>query len=90
MSSVSDTIKNTGADASEQIRQLRAEMDTLMRDRVRPSLADAAGRAQDAARQATDIAQDKAEALSEQVRERPFVALLIAGAVGYLVGRVMR
>ena len=50
----------------------------------------AAGQAEDYARQAKDMASDQAEMLSEQVRESPLAAILIAAGVGYLLGRIAR
>jgi len=78
------------ADAKEQIRQLRDQVDTLMRERVTPALSDAAGRAQDAARHARKAAEDQAEAFSTKVREMPITAVLIAVGAGFLIGRLTR
>ncbi len=80
----------TGADAREQIRQLREQVDTLMRERVPNLASDVAGRAQAAAKQARDMAQEQTEALSERVREMPIASVLIAAAAGYLIGRLSR
>jgi ElaB/YqjD/DUF883 family membrane-anchored ribosome-binding protein len=77
-------------DAKEQIAKLREQVETLMRDRVTPALADYAGRAETAARQAGDMAREQTEALSGRVREQPIMALLVAAAAGYLVGRISR
>jgi ElaB/YqjD/DUF883 family membrane-anchored ribosome-binding protein len=81
---------NAASDARDEIRKLRDQVDSLMRERVTPIISDAAGRAQDAARQAGEMAQDQAEALSNRVRETPLAAVLIAGAAGYLLGRITR
>ena len=81
---------DAATDAREQIRQLRDQVDQLMRERVAPVISDAAGRAQTAARQAQEIVSDQAEAMSGRVREMPLTSVLIAGAVGFLLGRVMR
>ena len=86
MASMSDT----GADARDQIRQLREQVDTLLRERVSPAVSGVAGRAQDAARQAREMAQDQTEALSSRVREMPIASVLIAAAAGYLIGRLSR
>jgi ElaB/YqjD/DUF883 family membrane-anchored ribosome-binding protein len=50
----------------------------------------AANRAQEAARHAQDIAQDQVETLSGHVRETPITSVLIAAAVGFLIGRIAR
>jgi ElaB/YqjD/DUF883 family membrane-anchored ribosome-binding protein len=78
------------ADAKEQIAKLRDQVDYLMRDRVSPALSDAADRAQYAAKQAGGVARDQAEALSGRVKEQPLLALVIAAAAGYLIGRIAR
>ncbi len=78
------------ADAKDQIAKLRDQVDDLMRDRVSPALSDAADRAQSAAKQAGSVARDQAEALSGRVKEQPLLALVIAAAAGYLIGRIAR
>ncbi len=88
--SMVDTVSDKAGDAKEQIAKLREQVETLMRDRVTPALADAAGRAESTARAAADLAQDKAEALSGRVRDQPIIAVLVAAGVGYLVGRITR
>ena len=90
MASTSDTANQAAASAQEQIRQLREQVDGLLRERVSPMLSDAAQRAQDAARQAQDLAQDQVEALSGRIREAPLVSILVAAAVGFVVGRIAR
>ncbi len=90
MASISDRVSDTGADAREQIRQLRDQVDGLMRERAGPALSGAASRAQDAARHARDVASEQTEALSSRVREMPIAAVLIAAAAGYLIGRLTR
>jgi ElaB/YqjD/DUF883 family membrane-anchored ribosome-binding protein len=90
MASTSDTIHDAAADARDQIKQLRDQVDVLMRERVAPAVSQAANRAQEAARHAQDIAQDQVETLSGHVRETPITSVLIAAAVGFLIGRIAR
>ena len=87
---MSDNLNDTAQDAKEQIAQLRDQVQTLMSERVTPALANAAGQAQDYARQASDMASDQAEMLSDKVRDQPLVAILIAAGAGYLLGRIAR
>lgn len=87
---LSDRASEASGDTREQIRQLRDQVDGLMRERVTPMISDAAGRAQDAARHARDLAEDQAEALSDRVRETPIIAVLVAAAAGYFIGRLTR
>ncbi|HEY0204706.1 MAG TPA: hypothetical protein VGC15_11210 [Acetobacteraceae bacterium] len=77
-------------DAKAQIAQLRDQVQNLVSERVTPALSNAAGTAEDYARQARDMASDQAEMLSDQVRESPLAAILIAAGVGYLLGRIAR
>lgn len=83
-------INDTAQNAKEEIARLRDQVQTLMSERVTPALANAAGMAEDYTRQARDMATDKAEMLSEQVRDSPIVALMIAAGAGYLLGRLAR
>lgn len=80
----------TADDAQAQIAALRKQVNQLMGDHVTPVLSDAADRAQTAAKQASDYTMEQADAVAEQVRGRPLVAIAIAGAVGYVLGRFVR
>jgi len=86
----SGTDERRDDDSKEEIARLRAQVERLMRDRVTPAVADAAGRAEEAAYQARDYAHAKVETVARSVRERPLTALAIAAGVGYLLGRVSR
>jgi ElaB/YqjD/DUF883 family membrane-anchored ribosome-binding protein len=88
--SPSDSIQNAADDAKSEIARLRKQVETLMSERVTPALADAAGRAETAARQATDFTRDQAQALSDTVKEQPLIAIAVAAGVGYLLGRLFR
>jgi ElaB/YqjD/DUF883 family membrane-anchored ribosome-binding protein len=88
--SPADSIQNAADDAKSEIARLRRQVETLMSERVTPALADAAGRAETAARQATDFTRDQAQALSDTVKEQPLIAIAVAAGVGYLLGRLFR
>ncbi len=77
-------------DAQAQITALRKQVNQLMGDRVTPALTDAAGKAETAARQAGDYTMEQADVVAEQVRGRPLLAIFLAGAVGYVLGRFIR
>ena len=80
----------TADDAQAQIQALRKQVNQLMGDRVTPALHDAADRVQTTARQATDYTREQADVVAEQVRGRPLIAIALAGAVGYVLGRFVR
>ena len=83
-------VKDKASDLRDQLQQLRAQVESLMGDRVTPALADAAGRAETTYRAASESVQDGAEKLSDQVRDRPLAAILVAAGAGYLLGRIFR
>jgi ElaB/YqjD/DUF883 family membrane-anchored ribosome-binding protein len=85
-----DQAKGKLDDATAQIARLREQVEALMKERVTPAVADIAGRAEQAVYGATTAARDQAEAMSNRVREQPLLALLIAAAVGYVIGRATR
>ena len=48
------------------------------------------GRVQRKYGSAMDAASDSVETLSEQVRQQPIMALVVAGAIGWVIGRIGR
>jgi ElaB/YqjD/DUF883 family membrane-anchored ribosome-binding protein len=79
-----------GEDASAQIARLREQVESLMKDRITPAVADAAGRAESAVYGAADTVREQMENVSGRVREQPLMAILVAAAVGYILGRATR
>jgi ElaB/YqjD/DUF883 family membrane-anchored ribosome-binding protein len=70
----------------DEIARLRAQLEALLKEKVTPAVAAIAGRAEDAAQSA----REQADVLAGHIRERPLTAVLIAAAVGWLIGRAMR
>jgi ElaB/YqjD/DUF883 family membrane-anchored ribosome-binding protein len=77
-------------DAQAQIARLREQVEALMKDRVTPAVADFAGRAESAVQSAGGVVRDQASMVSGRVKDQPLMAVLIAAAVGWIIGRVMR
>ena len=77
-------------DAQAQISRLREQVESLMKDRVSPAMADYADRAQTAYNSASGVVRDQAQVVSGRVKDQPLVAILIAAAAGWIIGRVMR
>ncbi len=61
-----------------------------MNERVAPALSQAADTARQYAGDAREMYGKQAKALSEQVRQSPLMAILIATAAGYILGRIAR
>jgi ElaB/YqjD/DUF883 family membrane-anchored ribosome-binding protein len=85
----SDTT-NRVEDAQTQIARLREQVETLMKDRITPAVAEAAGRAESAVYGAAGTVREQMENVSGRVRDQPMLALLIAAAVGFVLGRATR
>ena len=77
-------------DPIEEIAQLRRQIEQLVNERLAPALSDAARRAEATVRSAFELACEQAGAVSARTREQPLTALLIAAAIGYLIGRLTR
>jgi ElaB/YqjD/DUF883 family membrane-anchored ribosome-binding protein len=77
-------------DAAAQIARLREQVETLMKDRVTPAVVDAAGRAESAVHDAAAAIRGQTEMVSGKVREQPLIAVVVALAVGYVLGRATR
>ena len=77
-------------DAQAQIASLRKQVNQLMDERLAPALSDAASRANQAAKQATDYTREQAGVVADQVRGSPLVAIMLAGTIGFVLGRFIR
>jgi ElaB/YqjD/DUF883 family membrane-anchored ribosome-binding protein len=87
---VSSRVSDRADDAVGQIARLREQVETLMRDKVAPAVGTATERVGAAAQDAGDAMRVRADALAGQVRERPLTSVVIAAALGYLLGRTGR
>ncbi len=87
---VTDKAKDVASDTQDQIQSLRAQVEQLLNERVTPALAGAAGKAETAVTTARDMTTSQVETVSAQVRDQPIIAIGIAAAVGYLIGRIAR
>ena len=83
--------------ARDEIRDLRRQVNQLMEDRVSPVLSDAKSRAGEYASRAGDYAksaraytEDGADMVADQVRDQPLIAIGVAAAVGFLLGRITK
>jgi ElaB/YqjD/DUF883 family membrane-anchored ribosome-binding protein len=85
-----DEARSRMEDANAQIARLREQVESLMRDRVTPAISDFADRAGSAVSGARGMVKDQADAVSGRVREQPLIAILVAAAIGYALGRIMR
>ena len=77
-------------DTTRQLRDLRDQVNSLMEERVSPMLSDAAGRASSAAKRARAFTNDQADYVTDRVRDQPLIAIGVAAAVGYALGRLTR
>ena len=77
-------------DVHDEIQRLRDQVQSLIADRAAPYIADVAGRAEDAVRHGYDTARENFDSVADRVRGQPIGAVLIAAAVGYLLGRFTR
>jgi ElaB/YqjD/DUF883 family membrane-anchored ribosome-binding protein len=89
MSSHTTEASGKADDAMTQIARLRAQVESLMRDKV-AQVAKSSERIEEAAHEAADAVRERADALADTVRERPLTSVLIATAIGYLIGRLAR
>ncbi|WP_198368884.1 hypothetical protein [Roseomonas rosulenta] len=87
---VSDLSQTAKDAAGEELAALREKVEALMRDRVTPALAEAAGRAEDAAHGAMDAVRRQTGALSASVREQPIAAIGAAALAGIAIGLLLR
>lgn len=77
-------------DAMTQIARLRDQVESLMREKAAPAMEAAAERMGEAANDAADAMRGRADALAGVVRDKPLIAVCIAVAIGFLLGRTGR
>ncbi len=71
----------------DDLRAMRDEIDELSGPTMPPQVTQAANRARDAAVSARNVAGDRLGQLSEQVQDRPFLGVLLAAGLGYVLAR---
>lgn len=76
--------------ARAEISRLRDEIDALMKDRVTPAVSDLVGRAERAVNDARGVVGEQSQAVVGRVKERPLIAIAVAAAIGWIIGRAMR
>jgi ElaB/YqjD/DUF883 family membrane-anchored ribosome-binding protein len=75
----SDEASFDSRDMSEQLANLRARIEELTEERIRPAVTDAANQI-----------REQTDALAARVRDQPLAAVVIAFGIGFLLGRAMR
>ena len=75
--------KDLTDDAMAQIARLREQVETITRENVSPAM-------REAAHDAAAAVRVRADELAGQVRKLPLTSILVAAAVGFLLGRVGR
>jgi ElaB/YqjD/DUF883 family membrane-anchored ribosome-binding protein len=84
---LSDNVRDT---ARDELRALREQVNALMEDRISPAFEKASKSATDAARRARAYTEDQADMVSGHVRDQPLIAIGVAAAVGFLIGRMSK
>lgn len=75
-------------DAQSELSRLKAQVEELLRDRVKPALSDAAAVAGDYAQQAKGAVMDGAGRASSAVKQQPFASLAMVAVVAFVIGRL--
>jgi len=87
---MTDAAENTTHDAVTEIAKLRAQVETLMNERVTPLLGSVATSAEQAAKAASEEVRHQAARLSDAVQDKPIAALGLAALAGFVLASVMR
>jgi ElaB/YqjD/DUF883 family membrane-anchored ribosome-binding protein len=90
MASNPDAASTIEKDIRAQLDELRAQISTLVNEKVASRVAEAKQGAEDAVQHVREAAGCQVAVLSREIRERPFIAVLVAAAVGALIGRLTR
>lgn len=87
---MSDTIRPEANDTLAQIARLRDQVETLVREKAMPAMERMSDCAGVTAHEAAEWSRQRADTVRETVRGQPLVAVLIAAAVGFVLGRLAR
>ncbi|MBN8893135.1 MAG: hypothetical protein BGP12_20475 [Rhodospirillales bacterium 70-18] len=90
MASDTDKAATIEGEIRRQLDELRAQIATLVDEKVTPRIAEARKEAEDAIHRVGDAAGCQTATVAREIRERPFTAVLIAAAAGLLIGRLTR
>ena len=84
--------KNDAAisDTQEQIRELRAQLDSLIAGKIDPALHAAVDKAGSVAENASKLIETDLAMVTDAIRKRPITAVAVALAAGFLFARLTR
>jgi ElaB/YqjD/DUF883 family membrane-anchored ribosome-binding protein len=85
---VKDTAESLAESASDEIAKLREKVESLLKDRVTPAIANAAEAAGVYARDAKAAVAGQAERAAGTVKEHPLLAVAAIAALGFALGRL--
>jgi hypothetical protein len=74
--------------ASDQVQRMQDDIETMVRDTIAPTLAQIVATAAASAVYGSTQAREYSDTVAVGVRSRPLVSLLVAGAIGFLAGRI--
>jgi len=74
--------------ASAQAQRMQDEIETIVRDTIAPTLAEIVAKAASSAVYGSNQVREYSGTVASGVRSRPLVSVLVAGAIGFLAGRV--
>ena len=80
----------TISDAQAQIRELRAQLDSLIAGKIDPALHAAVDQAGAAAENASRLIETDLAIVTDAIRSRPLTAVAVAVAAGFLFARLTR
>ena len=77
------------ANTQAQIHELEGQVEALVNERLMPIAADTAGRVRSTSRDAWGSASQQAKVMPRRVRQQPLLSILMAAALGWVIGRVI-
>lgn len=87
---VEDQVEGTAKEYMGKAQSAAGDMLGDSNTQVKGKMNEAAGKLQSAYGDVADQAGDIAAELGERIKSQPLVAVLIAGGLGYLLGRIAR
>ncbi|MDI2091073.1 hypothetical protein [Commensalibacter oyaizuii] len=84
------SVEDVKANAQEELKTLKSQVEELLADRVTPAIVHAADKADQVVHNTKEITDHQMKHVSKKVQSKPLMTIITSVVVGYLLGRVTR
>ncbi|CAK7191908.1 hypothetical protein COMNV_00088 [Commensalibacter sp. Nvir] len=82
-----ETVEQKGR---EELNNIKKQVGALINEQINPVITQASDRAEHAAQDVKKVANNQIDQVSQKIKSKPLLAIVISSVVGYLLGRSNR